>query len=111
MFGKFIIIAAVALLFSCNSKPPYKHKEMVEVLSDVMLLEGGNQVQYNFGNIPDWVWERDYVFVCKKHNMDTTAFRTNMNFLETHPDEFSAILEEVITKLQKAELNKNAPQP
>ncbi len=26
---------------------------------------------------------------------------------KTHPDEFSAILEEVITKLQKAELNKN----
>jgi hypothetical protein len=84
---------------------------MVDLFTDIMLLEGGNQAMYNFGNIPAEVWRRDYQFVCKKHSLDTSDFRKSMVFLEDHPDQLSKILEEVITKLQKTEVQKNFEKP
>jgi hypothetical protein len=84
---------------------------MVEVMTDVMLLEGGNQAQYNFGNVSEKAWRRDYLFIMRKHGLDTAIFRKSMNYLEKKPEEFSKILEEVITKLQKTEVQKNILKP
>lgn len=79
------------------------HKTMVALMTDFMILEGGNQIQYNFANVPAYVWKRDYAGVCKKHGVDTSDFRITMNYLEKHPEEFSKIMEESITNLQQLE--------
>lgn len=84
---------------------------MVALLTDCMLLEGGNQVQYNYGNIPGKAWSRDYDFVCKKNSIDTTQFRETMNYLQEHPEKFADIMEDVITHLQKMEVKTNRAKP
>lgn len=96
---------------SCKEKAPVPRKKLVAVFTDVMILEGGNQAQYNFGNIPPAIWQRDYAMVLKKHNLDTADFRKSMEYLEKNPELFSGILEEVITGLQKAEVEKKIPKP
>lgn len=109
MHGKFIsLLAITAILFSCQEKAVLPKSKMVDVLTDVMLLEAGNQVQYNYGNIPGIAWDRDYVVVCKKNGIDTTQFRQAMGFLEKKPEKFAVIMEEVITRLQKMEMKANA---
>ena len=108
---KVTILFLLLTLFSCRETAPVAHKKMVDVMTDVMLLEGGSQAQYNFGNVSPNAWKRDYVFILKKHNLDTAIFRKSMVYLEKNPEEFSKILEEVITKLQKIEVQKNIPKP
>jgi hypothetical protein len=34
-----------------------------------------------------------------------------MNYLENHPEEFTKVLEDVITRLQKLEMKQNIPKP
>jgi hypothetical protein len=111
MHRKFTLLLLAVFFFSCGEEAPIPPKKMAEVLTDVMLLEGGNQVQYNFATLPDKVWQRDYAFVCKQHSIDTTEFKSAMNFLENHPEEFTKVLEDVITRLQKLEMKQNIPKP
>ena len=84
-----------------------KQAKMVDLLTDIMLLEAGNQVQYNMGNIPATIWKRDYAFVCKKHQLDTALFHKTMDWYEMHPEAFSKTLELVITRLQKKEIESH----
>jgi Domain of unknown function (DUF4296) len=77
---------------------------MANVLTDILLLEAGNQVQYNFATIPDKIWKRDYAFVCKKHKMDTSDFRKGMNWYSDHPEQYTKIMEQVINRLQRQQV-------
>ena len=78
---------------------------MVSVLCDVMVMEAGHQVKYNYGILPDSIWVRDYSFICKKHDVKYADFKTEMLRLKTHPAEFDVVMEQVITQLQLAEMN------
>ena len=76
------------------------------VMQDIMLMESGNQMKYNYGMLPDALWKRDYAFVCKKHQIDTSDFREMMAYYKRHPESFSKLMEEVITALQKIQVSK-----
>ena len=102
-----ISISISFILCCCAEKPPVDSRKMTAVLTDCMLLEGGNQVEYNYANIPGTIWNRDYAAVCARHQLDTNAFRAGMEYLVQHPEEFTAILENVITRLQKQEMKQN----
>lgn len=107
---KFSFLFLAITVFACQEKPAVPRAKMVPLLKDCMMLEAGNQVKYNFAHIPQYVWQRDYAFVCKKHGVDTADFRQSLNYMEKHPEEFASVLEEVITALQKEEVNKNIPK-
>lgn len=79
---------------------------MVDLLTDIMLLEAGNQVQYNFAAVPDNIWKRDYAFVCKKNNLDTATFKKSMQWYNERPEIFSKVLEQVLTRLQKRQVEQ-----
>lgn len=83
---------------------------MVGLLTDVMLLEAGNGVQYNFGNMPESVWSRDYAGVCKKYGVDTADFRKSMDWYGDHPEKFATTMEQVITQLRRLEVDPNKKQ-
>lgn len=102
---KFTFLAVI-FLFACADRAPLRHGKMVDIFTDAMILEGGNQVRYNFANVPSYVWNRDYMFVCKKHGVDTADFKKELKYLEKHPAEFSTIMEEVITRLQQQEAKR-----
>ena len=78
---------------------------MVSVLCDVMVMEAGHQVKYNYGILPDSIWFRDYSFICNKHDVKYEDFKAEMLRLKTHPAEFDVVMEQVITQLQLAEMN------
>lgn len=74
---------------------------MEMILTDAMILESGNQVFYNFGMLPDSVWERDYGFICKKYDLNYADFVEQMKYYQQEPADFSLLMEKVITRLQK----------
>lgn len=88
-----------------------QRSKMIPLFSDIMLLEAGNQAAYNYGNIPNPVWMRDYMLICKKHNTDTATLRKTFNYLQQHPETYSKLLEDVITRLQKEEMAKSRANP
>ncbi len=109
---KITILTAIGIIFfSCSQKAPADSAVMTDVLTDIMILEAGNQVQYNFGTIPNRVWKRDYQQVCTKYKMDTTTFKTAMNWYSDHPEQFSKIMEQVISRLQRRQLEPQKANP
>lgn len=84
---------------------------MTDVLTDIMILESGNQAKYNYANLPEFVWKRDYNDVCNRHGIDTAQFRKVMVYYQAHPDEFSVTMEKVIARLQKMQVDKGVPNP
>lgn len=84
---------------------------MTDLMTDVVLLESGNQVQFNFSAIPDNIWKRDYTAVCKKHGTDTTNLRLALDWYHKHPEQFSKVMEQVIVRIQKRQLEPQKLQP
>ena len=80
-------------------------------MTDVMLMESANAVNYNHGLLPDSLWEKDYADVFKKHSITKADFKGAMDFYQNHPEQFSGIMEEVITRLQKMQLNRQSERP
>ena len=100
----FIILSLLAV--ACGpGQPKLEQKKMVSVLCDVMVMEAGHQVKYNYGILPDSIWVRDYGFVCKKHGVKYDDFKAELLRLKANPAEFDAVMEKVITQLQLAEMN------
>ncbi len=84
---------------------------MAKIMGDVLVLEAGNQVQYNYANIPQNIWKRDYAMVCKQNKTDTAQFRKAMVWYGNHPEQYSKILEQVIAKLQRLQVEPNKKTP
>jgi hypothetical protein len=102
----FFISILLLLVVSCGpEQPKLEQKKMVSVLCDVMVMEAGHQVKYNYGILPDSIWVRDYSFICNKHDVKYEDFKAEMLRLKTHPAEFDVVMEQVITQLQLAEMN------
>lgn len=78
---------------------------MIPLMCDVMLMEAGNQIKYNYAQLSDSMWESHYTFVCKKHNVPYDALKNEMLRLKKDPQAFAALMEKVITQMQLAELN------
>ena len=98
-------------LTSCNPGPGLSSDEMKRVLVDAVLVEAGQQQQYNFGVLPDSAWLRDYRFVLAKHGMDTGRFYPALRWYKAHPDEYAKVWEGVITELQNQELKRREKHP
>lgn len=102
----FLFFLMLLLVVSCGSEQPkLEQKKMVSVLCDVMVMEAGHQVKYNYGTLPDSIWVRDYGFVCKKHGVKYEDFKAELLRLKANPAEFNGVMEKVITQLQLAEMN------
>jgi hypothetical protein len=94
------------LAVSCGpEQPKLEQKKMVSVLCDVMVMEAGHQVKYNYGILPDSIWVRDYSFICKNHGVKYDDFKAELLRLKAHPADFNGAMEQVITQLQLAEMN------
>ena len=92
------------MLSACGFSGGFVSEEKMEkILADAMVLESGNQIFYNFGVLPDSVWERDYAFVCKKYDVDYADFVKQLKYYQDEPEDFSAMMEKVITRLQKSD--------
>lgn len=84
---------------------------MVTVMSDLIVLEAGNQISYNYAVLPDSIWVRDYRFVCQKHKIDYDDFCIQLKYYKDAPKEFGLLMEKVITQIQMAELkSRNTDQ-
>jgi hypothetical protein len=104
--NRTFLFALLLLVVSCGSdQPKVDQKKMVSVLCDVMVMEAGHQVKYNYGTLPDSIWVRDYGFVCKKHGVKYEEFKSELLRLKANPAEFNEVMEKVITQLQLAEMN------
>ncbi len=102
----FLFVLLSLLAVACGpEQPKLEQKKMVSVLSDVMVMEAGHQVKYNYGILPDSIWVRDYGFVCKKHGVKYDDFKAELSRLKANPAEFDVVMEKVITQLQLAEMN------
>jgi hypothetical protein len=95
----------VAAWVSCGPKPHVRESVMIDLMCDVMILESGNQVKYNYANLPDTLWQQHYDFVCKKHKVAYADLKLELLRLKADPEAFAALMEKVITQMQVAELN------
>lgn len=102
----FLFMILSLLAASCGpEQPKLEQKKMVSVLCDVMVMEAGHQVKYNYGILPDSIWVRDYSFICKNHGVKYDDFKAELLRLKAHPADFNGVMEQVITQLQLAEMN------
>lgn len=80
-------------------------------MTDVMLMESANAVNYNYGLLPDSLWQKDYAVVFAKHGIAGEDFKNAVTFYQDHPDQFSGIMEKVITRLQKMQFKRQTERP
>jgi len=106
-----ITIACLFLVAACAKKEIIAKEKMVDVMTDVMLMESANAINYNHGLLPDSLWEKDYAVVFTKHGVSKEAFKDAIAYYQEHPDQFSGIMEKVITRLQKMQLNRQSEKP
>jgi len=90
---------------SCTTNARVEEKKMIDLMCDVMLLEAGNQIKYNYASLPDSLWQEHYNFVCEKHKVPYEDFKAELLRLKADPQAFTALMEKVITQMQVAELN------
>ena len=81
---------------------------MVDVMTDIMLFESGQAIAYNYGNLPETTWKRDYNFICQKHKINRETFESALKFYQSHPEKYSRVMEKTITCLQKQQVKGQA---
>ncbi|MSP57384.1 MAG: DUF4296 domain-containing protein [Flavobacteriaceae bacterium] len=109
---KITLFLLICSVFACHSSPNrVSDEKMIAILADAMVLEASNQIQYDYATLPDSVWLKEYSFVCKKHAINFEDFKSQLHWLKENPDEFSPIMEKVITRLQWADLNAKKVAP
>ena len=101
---KFMFFVGCICWLSCNGAPNHVNEDkMVKVLADAMTMEAGHQIRYNYGLLPDSIWQRDYGFICKKHQVDYQDFVKELTWYQEEPEAYSLLMEKVITRLQQAD--------
>jgi hypothetical protein len=99
------------LVAACAKKAPLPKEKMVDVMTDVMLMESAKAINYNHGLLPDSLWEKEYAVIFSKHHIAKEQFKTAIAYYQAHPEQFSAIMEKVITRLQKMQFTKQKERP
>ena len=104
-----MFFALTLVLGGCGTSPNSVNEEsMVKLLADAMIMEAGHQVQYNFGILPDSIWIKDYTFLCKKYHIEYSDFVKQLSWYQDKPEEYSLLMEKVITHLQQGDPRFNA---
>jgi hypothetical protein len=122
-----IIFCLLCLLVSCNktktetipgslvSDSIIPRDEMIQVLTDVHLIEASLVLQRNRGeNIP-LLTQKYYQWLNRKYHMSQRRFRDNLNYYKMNPENFSKLYEEVVinltnqTKLPQNQQKKPTP--
>ena len=66
-----MFFSGLFMLLGCMGSPNgTAESKMVAVLADAMTMEAGHQIRYNFGLLPDSIWEKEYRFICNKHQVE-----------------------------------------
>jgi hypothetical protein len=104
---RWVIVVAIlgSSWVSCAPKAHVSEEKMIDLMCDVIILEAGNQIKYNYANLPDSMWQSHYNFVCKKHQVPYEDFELELLRLKADPEAFTVLMEKVITQMQMAELN------
>ena len=90
-------------MVACNTVP-VSNANMSKIMYDVMIMEAGNQVNYNYGLLPKAKWKGDYASIAKKHHVDSNKLKEAFQFYSKHPDKFSKVMETTIALLQNKQL-------
>lgn len=103
-----VIIALLLCVAACAKKAPVAEDKMVDLMTDIMLFEAAQAISYNYGNLPETTWKRDYQFICNKHNVSKETFESALTYYQSHPDRYSRVMEKSITRLQKQQLKRQS---
>ncbi|WP_160166630.1 DUF4296 domain-containing protein [Arcticibacter svalbardensis] len=76
-------------------------KEMIDVLTDVHLVDGYASVMY--ADSSRNAIAALYMAIYKKHNTDSVGIRKSLEYYSRHPDELTVMYESVNTKLKALE--------
>ncbi len=101
-----LILFAISILFSCQTEPKISQEKMIPLMADVMRLEASQQVEYNYMTMADSLWALNYDFVLKKHQIDSSEFKSTLEFYKRNPSEFSILMGKVIDALQEEEIKR-----
>jgi hypothetical protein len=113
-----MFFSGLFMLLGCMGSPNgTAESKMVAVLVDAMTMEAGHQIRYNFGLLPDSIWEKEYRFICNKHQVEYQDFVEDLRWYQDDPQAYSQLMENVITRLQQSDsrfaspTNSNMPRP
>jgi len=99
-----MFFSGLFMLLGCVGSPNgTAESKMVAVLADAMTMEAGHQIRYNFGLLPDSIWEKEYRFICNKHQVEYQDFVEDLRWYQDDPQAYSQLMENVITRLQQSD--------
>jgi hypothetical protein len=107
---KFIIVLLLCV-GACAKKAPVSEDKMIDLMTDIMIFEAGQAVVYNYGNLPETTWKRDYAFICDKHKIKRETFEAALSYYQSHPEIYSRVMEKTLTRLQKQQVKRQSETP
>ncbi|WP_069661137.1 DUF4296 domain-containing protein [Arcticibacter eurypsychrophilus] len=97
----FIMIFFIACDSGRSPKGIIGEKEMIDVLTDVHLVDGYASTMYADSNRNTIA--ALYMAIYKKHNTDSVGIRKSLEYYSRHPDELKIMYESVNAKLKALE--------
>lgn len=112
LFRRLALFCLLPLL-ACNisGRKVMPQEKMVEILTDIAIVEAGNGLDSNIASYKPSQWKGDYAFVFRKYGADDSLFRSSYRYYFNRPEQFSKIMEQVITNLQSREANQVKTKP
>ena len=116
---KYLIHIIMIMCISCSDeegmqKMPddvFSKAEMVELLVDIQLIEGGVIVrqlnEQKFSHEINAYYQNTF----KKHGLTKKTFEYNMRYYTDNPDKLDAVYEEVIIELSRLEAETETQKP
>lgn len=105
-----LCILSCITIISCVHKQTYKNgsielndKKMSDILVDILLMESYINEKMQGTSVDSLVQIKKsyYSSILKKHKTDSISFYSTFNYYQTHPKEFSLILNRVDSSLNK----------
>lgn len=96
--GKLLFFISL-IVFSCRENQKISRDKMVVIFADAMRLEASQQVAYNYLPVSDSIWETNYAYLLKKHDVSQTNFESTVEYYKEHAKEFSDLMADVIAVL------------
>jgi hypothetical protein len=108
-----VVLFSLLTLFACNlgGRKVLPQEKMVELLTDIAIVEAGNGLDSSIASYEPSQWKGDYAFVFRKYGADDSLFRSSYRYYFNRPEQFSKIMEQVITNLQSREANQVKTKP
>lgn len=105
-----LCVLSCITIASCAHKHSYKNgrielsdKKMSDILVDILLMESyiNEKMQGTSVDSLTVIKKSFYPAILKKHHTDSISFYSTFNYYQTHPKEFSLILNRVDSSLNK----------